>query len=104
MLLICTTRERGCHLSSFSRETGGTSNRSQLKGGIFRPCVGPGLVVLPPPPPALSGPTQFQAQIEGRREVMSIQAILYQKGANVETIAPDAPVRDAAAKLREKNI
>jgi CBS domain-containing protein len=35
---------------------------------------------------------------------MSIQAILYRKGATVETIAPDAPVRDAAAKLREKNI
>ena len=35
---------------------------------------------------------------------MSIQAILYRKGANVETIAPDALVRDAAAKLQEKNI
>jgi CBS domain-containing protein len=35
---------------------------------------------------------------------MSIQAILYRKGANVETIAPDAPVKDAAAKLQEKNI
>lgn len=35
---------------------------------------------------------------------MSIQAILYEKGANVETIAPDVPVKDAAARLREKNI
>ena len=35
---------------------------------------------------------------------MSIQAILYRKGANVETIAPDASVRDAAARLQESNI
>jgi CBS domain-containing protein len=35
---------------------------------------------------------------------MSIQAILYQKGANVETIAPDASLKDAAARLREENI
>ena len=35
---------------------------------------------------------------------MSIQAILYEKGSNVETIAPDASVRDAAARLHEKNI
>src|SRR6266850_160886 len=35
---------------------------------------------------------------------MSIQAILYQKGENVETIAPDASVRDAAARLRDENI
>ena len=35
---------------------------------------------------------------------MSIQAILYQKGANVETIAPDASLKDAAVRLREENI
>jgi CBS domain-containing protein len=35
---------------------------------------------------------------------MSIQAILYQKGEYVETIAPDASVRDAAASLRDGNI
>jgi CBS domain-containing protein len=35
---------------------------------------------------------------------MSIQAILYQKGENVETIAPDASVRDAAARLKDENI
>jgi CBS domain-containing protein len=35
---------------------------------------------------------------------MSIQAILYQKGEYVETIAPDASVRDAAASLRDENI
>ncbi len=35
---------------------------------------------------------------------MSIQAILYEKGSNVETIGPDASVRDAAAKLQEENI
>ena len=35
---------------------------------------------------------------------MSIQAILYQKGTNVETIAPDTSVKDAAARLREENI
>ena len=35
---------------------------------------------------------------------MSIQAILYEKGTNVETIAPDVSVKDAAARLREKNI
>ncbi len=35
---------------------------------------------------------------------MSIQAILYQKGSNVEIIAPDASIRDAAARLQEENI
>lgn len=35
---------------------------------------------------------------------MSIQAILYQKGENVETIAPDASVKDAAASLKDQNI
>ena len=35
---------------------------------------------------------------------MSIQAILYEKGTNVETVAPDMSVKDAAARLREKNI
>jgi CBS domain-containing protein len=35
---------------------------------------------------------------------MSIQAILYQKGANVETIAPDVSLRDAASRLQEGNI
>lgn len=35
---------------------------------------------------------------------MSIQAILYHKGSTVVTIAPGASIRDAAGKLREKNI
>jgi CBS domain-containing protein len=35
---------------------------------------------------------------------MSIQAILYQKGEHVETIAPDASVKDAAASLKDQNI
>ena len=35
---------------------------------------------------------------------MSIQAILYRKGSNVVTIAPDASIGDAARTLREKNI
>ncbi len=35
---------------------------------------------------------------------MSIQAILYEKGTNVETIAPDVSVKDAATRLHEKNI
>lgn len=35
---------------------------------------------------------------------MSIQAILYRKGSSVVTIAPDASIRAAAAKLRDKNI
>ena len=35
---------------------------------------------------------------------MSIQAILYRKGSNVVTIAPGASIRDAAGKLRERNI
>jgi len=35
---------------------------------------------------------------------MSIQAILYQKGEAVETIAPDASVKDAAASLKDENI
>jgi CBS domain-containing protein len=35
---------------------------------------------------------------------MSIQAILYQKGAKVETITPDASVKDAAARLQKANI
>ncbi len=35
---------------------------------------------------------------------MSIQAILYRKGSQVVTIAPGASIRDAAAKLRDKNI
>jgi CBS domain-containing protein len=35
---------------------------------------------------------------------MSIQAILYRKGSQVVTIAPGASIRDAAGKLREKNI
>ena len=35
---------------------------------------------------------------------MSIQAILYSKGDQVVTIAPDASIRDAAGTLREKNI
>ena len=35
---------------------------------------------------------------------MSIQAILYRKGSSVVTIAPSAAIRDAAGKLREKNI
>jgi len=35
---------------------------------------------------------------------MSIQAILYRKGASVVTIAPGASIRDAAGKLRDKNI
>ncbi len=35
---------------------------------------------------------------------MSIQAILYSKGSQVVTIAPGASIRDAAGKLREKNI
>jgi len=35
---------------------------------------------------------------------MSIQAILYSKGSQVVTIAPDASIRDAAGKLREQNI
>jgi CBS domain-containing protein len=35
---------------------------------------------------------------------MSIQAILYQKGSEVQTIAPDASVREAAARLQEENI
>jgi CBS domain-containing protein len=35
---------------------------------------------------------------------MSIQAILYKKGSHVVTIAPGASIRDAAGKLRDKNI
>lgn len=35
---------------------------------------------------------------------MSIQAILYEKGAKVETIAPNASLKDAATRLREENI
>lgn len=35
---------------------------------------------------------------------MSIQAILYRKGSSVVTIAPSASIRDAAGKLRDKNI
>ena len=35
---------------------------------------------------------------------MSIQAILYRKGSNLVTIAPGASIRDAAGKLRDKNI
>ena len=35
---------------------------------------------------------------------MSIQAILYRKGSQVVTIAPGASIRDAAGKLRDKNI
>ena len=35
---------------------------------------------------------------------MSIQAILYRKGSSVVTVAPGASIRDAAAKLRDKNI
>ena len=35
---------------------------------------------------------------------MSIQAILYRKGSSVVTITPDASIRDAASKLRDKNI
>ena len=35
---------------------------------------------------------------------MSIQAILYDKGRNVVTIAPGASIKDAAEELREQNI
>jgi CBS domain-containing protein len=35
---------------------------------------------------------------------MSIQAILYSKGSHVVTIEPGASIRDAAGKLRDKNI
>ena len=35
---------------------------------------------------------------------MSIQAILYDKGSNVATIAPGASVKSAAQRLREQNI
>lgn len=35
---------------------------------------------------------------------MSIQAILYDKGSNVVTIAPGASIKSAAEKLRDKNI
>ena len=35
---------------------------------------------------------------------MSIQSILYRKGNHVVTIAPGASIRDAAGKLRQKNI
>jgi CBS domain-containing protein len=35
---------------------------------------------------------------------MSIQAILYDKGSNVVTIAPGASLKSAAEKLRDKNI
>jgi CBS domain-containing protein len=35
---------------------------------------------------------------------MSIQAILYRKGSHLVTTRPDASIRDAAGKLREKNI
>jgi CBS domain-containing protein len=35
---------------------------------------------------------------------MSIQAILYQKGSHVVTIAPGASIKSAAEKLRDQNI
>src|SRR5258705_8523484 len=52
-----------------------------------------------PPPTRLSRSNAiFPVRIEERNEVMSIQAILYQKGANVETIAPDGSVKEAGAR------
>ena len=39
-----------------------------------------------------------------KRTVMSVQAILYEKGENVATILPSASVRDAAARLNEQNV
>ena len=90
-------------MSSFLREKGRYFKAITAMGGLCRLSVGPGQVAPLPPPPV---PVQrkFPLHIEERREVMSIQAILYEKGANVETIAPDVSVKDAAARLREKNI
>src|SRR5258706_5407418 len=60
MLLISTTIERGCHVSSFLRENGGTSKRSQPWAAFCRLSVGPGQVA-PLPPPSCSGPTQVSS-------------------------------------------
>src|SRR5258705_8232343 len=46
------------------------------------------------PLPAVPAQRSFQAD-EKDDDIMSIQAILYQKGESVETIAPDASVKDA---------
>jgi len=42
--------------------------------------------------------------LKEKRTVMSVQAILYEKGENVATILPSASVRDAAARLNEQNV
>jgi len=55
------------------------------------------------PLPAVPAQRSFQAD-EKDDDIMSIQAILYQKGESVETIAPDASVKDAAESLKDENI
>ena len=75
-------------------------NQQDIPGGPYRLSAGPGGEVFPPTPDRSSA--YRNARKEGA--VMSIQAILYDKGSNVVTIAPGASLKSAAEKLRDKNI